>query len=266
MAQAPFVPRPEPQLPRYANVKSPAEDPTSWNSVFFDTKRPPGKWRVTGMRERHIDNPKKKGENPNVLIDQGIAPGEVDFEVETYTGEQLRDLQDFYEQYLSPDRPLARANVTMVAHPALQMRGVKLVYGFRASFPEPRGYKGDVPVVSKFTAKVFNQKTRIGSTQGSRKPKPAAAAGGNATSTRLDVLVGAVQAGTFGLFGTLIESEDIQGLLRTAGVSVDDVALQAPTTTSPVILPYKDATALSILTGSIPDTMVTDVAAARAPR
>ncbi len=262
----PIRPREIPKLPRTATIQSPAENPAIWKAVYFQAHAAPGKWKVSGIRARTIEQPKKKGTDKNTLLDQGIAPGEVDFEVETWTGQQLRDLQDFYNAYLSPDRALKDANVTIVAYPALHVRNIKQVYGFKATIPEPQGDRGDVRIISKFTAKVFTEKTKIGG-QGTRKPKGTPAAGGNAGSSRIDVLLEAAQTGALLLFGLNIgESADVQGLLRSAGVNVDSLGLQAPAATSPVILPYREATALSIISGSIPDTMVADQSMARAPR
>lgn len=272
----PIKTREIPKLPRRSTVPTPAEDATNWKAPLFGPHRPPGKWKITGERSRRIDQPEKKGKNNDALIDQGIARGEVNFEVETYTGQQFRDLQDFYEQYLSPDRPLTKANVTVIAYPALYIRGVKAVYGFKASFPVPRSDKGDAPMVSSFTAKVFNPGTRIGgSGSGSRKPKPPNGTNTNVSSSNLEDLVTLARIGNVALGFVLpgvpdpfLQSstpEAVQ-LLKNLGINVDVLAPVTGEPLPPMIIPFKEQASLATITKSVPDQMVVDIANARAPR
>lgn len=157
-----------------SDLQAPEEDIFGWNSIFVDNRQCPGQCLPMNdfERERECDQPKKKGASVNVLFDQGLKPGEVSVRIRTTTGDQLRDLQDFYLKYMDPERALSRRTVVTVAHPQLYARGVKAGYFFSAGPPAPTRDGGIWPLISTFKFKIVDPKTKITTSSGASKPKP----------------------------------------------------------------------------------------------
>jgi hypothetical protein len=155
-----------------SDIQAPEEDIFGWNFLVVDGRQCPGQCLpIDFEREREIDQPKKKGASVNVLYDQGLKPGEVPIRIRTTTGDALRDLQDFYNKYMDPERPLAKRTVVTVAHPQLYARGVKAAYFFKASSPMPTREGGVWPLISTFHFAIVDPKTQISAASGSSKPK-----------------------------------------------------------------------------------------------
>lgn len=155
-----------------SDIQAPEEDIFGWNFLVVDGRQCPGQCLpIDFEREREIDQPKKKGASVNVLYDQGLKPGEVPIRIRTTTGDALRDLQDFYNKYMDPERPLAKRTVVTVAHPQLYARGVKAAYFFKASSPMPTREGGVWPLISTFHFAIVDPKTKISTADGSSKPK-----------------------------------------------------------------------------------------------
>lgn len=170
-----------------SDIQAPEEDIFGWNFLVVDGRQCPGQCLpIEFEREREIDQPKKKGASVNVLYDQGLKPGSVPIRIRTTTGDALRDLQDFYNKYMDPERPLAKRTVVTVAHPQLYARGVKAAYFFKASSPMPTREGGIWPIVSSFHFAIVDPKTQISAASGSSKPKQSTLKAG---PTAVDFLV-----------------------------------------------------------------------------
>lgn len=155
-----------------SDLEAPEENIFTWNALFVDGRQCPGQCLpIEFEREREVDQPKKKGSSVNVLFDQGLKPGEVPVRIRTTSGEQLRELQDFYLRYMDPERALSRRTIVVVAHPQLYARGVKSGYFFAAGSPMPTREGGVWPLISTFKFKITDPKTKISAASGASKPK-----------------------------------------------------------------------------------------------
>lgn len=246
-------------LPRGASFKGPDEDPELWNFLVIEGTTIASKCLLPDFdRERDVDAPKQKGSSRNQLVDNGLAPGEVTIQILTTTSEQLRNLQDVFVKYMSPDRPLTKQNVVTVGHPSFFLRGIRQLYFFGAGAPKNQG-EGVAPILHTFKAKVFDAKTQIGG-GGSTKPKPSAAPHGPTDKTFQSTSVDAVKNQVGALYSLGKDFLSQAGFLP-AGYG----AAPPPTPAPPQLLAPQDLKKLQTSTGSKSAKFANDVLTKRTP-
>lgn len=150
------------------------ENPEAWNILWVANRPVPGTCLpIEGERLRDVEHKKSKGSTRDILVDQGMQPTECTIKIRTYDATTFRSLYDFYQLYMSPDRPLSRQTVVPVWHPQLYARGITLGYFYSAPLPQPTEQGGIRPYISTFKFKIVGPKTQINDSSTSSKPKQA---------------------------------------------------------------------------------------------
>jgi len=154
-------------------IPSPEEDVTAYAVIWIAGRPCPGQvLPPEGENKRDVEHKKSKGSTRDLLLDQGKVPTEGTIKIRTTNGDTLRDLQEFYQRYMSPDRPLTKLNVVDIAHPAYYARGITQGYFYSAPVFQPTAPGGIRPLIHEFRFKVVGPKTQISTAgQGSSKPK-----------------------------------------------------------------------------------------------
>lgn len=246
-------------LPRGATFKGPDEDPELWNFLVIEGKTIASKCLLPDFdRERDVDAPKQKGSSVNRLVDNGLSPGEVTIQILTTNSEQLRNLQDIYVQYMSPDRPLSKQNVVTIGHPVFYLRSIRQLYFFGCGAPKNQG-DGQAPLLHTFKAKVFDSKTQIGG-GGSTKPKPSNAPNGPTDKTFQSTSVDAVKNQVGALYSLGRNFLEQAGFLP-AGMG----AAPPPNPGPPLLVAPNDLKKVQTSTGSKSAKFANDVLVVRTP-